>query len=49
MTKLIVDCFRIRVNESGTGLAPMNSIGLPRGPIPIMNDNSKYSGNYLGM
>ncbi|XP_019873717.1 pre-mRNA 3'-end-processing factor FIP1 [Aethina tumida] len=38
---------RIRVNESGTGLAPMNSIGLPRGPIPIMNDNSKYSGNYL--
>ena len=37
---------RIRVNESGVGLAPMNAIGLPRGPVPIMNDNSKYVGNY---
>ncbi|KAJ8982060.1 hypothetical protein NQ317_001469 [Molorchus minor] len=39
---------RMRVNESGVGLAPMNPIGLPRGPVPIMNDNSKYAGNFLG-
>lgn len=39
----------MRVNESGVGLAPMNPIGLPRGPVPIMNDNSKYAGNFLGM
>lgn len=38
--------FRLRVNESGVGLAPMSAIGIPRGPVPIMNDNSKYSGNY---
>ncbi|KAK9730092.1 Fip1 motif [Popillia japonica] len=37
---------RLRVNESGVGLAPMSAIGIPRGPVPIMNDNSKYSGNY---
>ncbi|KAF5277746.1 hypothetical protein FQR65_LT03726 [Abscondita terminalis] len=35
---------RMRVSESGTGLLPLNAIGMPRGPIPIMNDNSKYSG-----
>ncbi|KAJ8951790.1 hypothetical protein NQ318_019763 [Aromia moschata] len=40
---------RMRVNESGVGLAPMNAIGLPRGPVPIMNDNSKYAGNFLGI
>ncbi|KAJ8916221.1 hypothetical protein NQ315_016360 [Exocentrus adspersus] len=40
---------RMRVNESGVGLAPMNPIGMPRGPVPIMNDNSKYAGNFLGM
>ncbi|KAJ8926692.1 hypothetical protein NQ314_020908 [Rhamnusium bicolor] len=40
---------RMRVNESGVGLAPMNPIGLPRGPVPIMNDNSKYAGNFLGI
>lgn len=39
---------RIRVSESGVGLQPLNSIGLPRGPVPILNDNSKYSGNFLG-
>ncbi|XP_022901874.1 pre-mRNA 3'-end-processing factor FIP1 isoform X2 [Onthophagus taurus] len=37
---------RLRMNESGVGLAPLNAIGMPRGPVPIMNDNSKYSGNY---
>lgn len=30
-------------------MAPLNAIGLPRGPLPIMNDNSKYSGNFLGV
>ncbi|XP_017777765.1 PREDICTED: pre-mRNA 3'-end-processing factor FIP1 isoform X2 [Nicrophorus vespilloides] len=30
---------RIRVNESGVGLVPLNAIGLPRGPVPILNDN----------
>lgn len=39
----------MRVNESGTGLLPLNAIGMPRGPVPIMNDNSKYSGNYAGL
>lgn len=41
--------FRMRVSESGTGLLPLNAIGMPRGPVPIMNDNSKYSGNYIGL
>lgn len=27
----------------------MNAIGMPRGPVPIMNDNSKYSGNFTGV
>ncbi|XP_031343743.1 pre-mRNA 3'-end-processing factor FIP1-like isoform X1 [Photinus pyralis] len=35
---------RMRVSESGTGLLPLNAIGMPRGPLPIMNDNSKYAG-----
>lgn len=39
---------RIRVHESGVGLAPMNSIGLPRATTSITNDNSKYSGNFAG-
>ncbi|KAG5890970.1 hypothetical protein JTB14_028648 [Gonioctena quinquepunctata] len=39
---------RMRVNESGVGLVPMNNLGLSRGPIPIMNDNSKYTGNFIG-
>ncbi|XP_023022419.1 factor interacting with poly(A) polymerase 1 isoform X2 [Leptinotarsa decemlineata] len=39
---------RMRVNESGVGLIPMNNIGLARGPIPIMNDNSKYAGSFIG-
>lgn len=39
---------RMRVHESGVGLAPMNSIGLPRAPTSITNDNSKYSGNFTG-
>lgn len=39
---------RLRINESGVGLAPMTAIGMPRGPVPIMNDNSKYSGNFIG-
>lgn len=41
--------FRLRVSESGVGLAPLNAIGMPRGPLPIMNDNSKYSGNFMGI
>ncbi|XP_018330021.1 pre-mRNA 3'-end-processing factor FIP1-like [Agrilus planipennis] len=40
---------RMRLNESGSGLVPLNSIGMPRGPVPILNDNSKYSGNYTGI
>ncbi|KAF5289301.1 hypothetical protein FQA39_LY15139 [Lamprigera yunnana] len=32
---------RMRVSESGTGLLPLNAIGMPRGPVPIMNDNSR--------
>ncbi|KAK9870392.1 hypothetical protein WA026_007961 [Henosepilachna vigintioctopunctata] len=40
---------RIRVSESGIGLQPLNAIGLPRGPVPISNDNSKYAGNFLGL
>ncbi|KAK4880307.1 hypothetical protein RN001_008453 [Aquatica leii] len=40
---------RMRVSESGTGLLPLNAIGMPRGPVPIMNDNSKYSGAYAGI
>ncbi|CAG9839025.1 unnamed protein product [Diabrotica balteata] len=40
---------RIRVNDSGTGLVPMTMMsGLPRVPVPIMNDNSKYTGNFAG-
>lgn len=41
--------YRLRVSESGVGLAPLNSVGLPRGPLPILNDNSKYSGNFMGV
>lgn len=37
------------MSESGVGLTPLNAIGLPRGPLPIMNDNSKYSGNFMGV
>ncbi|XP_065162983.1 pre-mRNA 3'-end-processing factor FIP1 [Atheta coriaria] len=40
---------RIRVSESGVGMVPLNSIGMPRGPLPIMNDNSKYSGGFTGV
>lgn len=40
---------RIRVSESGIGLQPLNSIGLPRGPVPISNDNSKYANNFAGI
>ncbi|XP_056644427.1 pre-mRNA 3'-end-processing factor FIP1 isoform X2 [Diorhabda carinulata] len=37
---------RMRVNESGVGIMSMNMMGaMPRGPVPIMNDNSKYTGN----
>lgn len=40
---------RMRVHESGVGLVtPMNSIGMPRGATSITNDNSKYSGNFIG-
>lgn len=40
--------FRMRVNESGVGLAPMNPTGMNRaGPVPIMNENSKYTGNII--
>lgn len=39
----------MRVNESGSGLVPMNNMGLSRGPIPVMNENSKYAGNFVGM
>lgn len=40
---------RMRVHESGVGLmTPMNSIGLPRAPTSITNDNSKYSGSFTG-
>ena len=40
--------FRMRMTESGVGLAAqMTSIA--RGTVPIMNDNSKYSGNFLGI
>lgn len=39
----------MRISESGVGLAPLNAIGMPRGPVPILNDNSKYSGNYTGL
>ncbi|CAH1368831.1 unnamed protein product [Tenebrio molitor] len=39
---------RMRMTESGVGLAAqMTSIA--RGTVPIMNDNSKYSGNFLGI
>lgn len=31
---------RIRINESGVGIMPLNAIGLPRGPV--VNDGSKY-------
>lgn len=30
-------------------MVPLNSIGMPRGPLPIMNDNSKYSGGFTGV
>lgn len=39
----------MRVNESGSGLVPMNNMGLSRGPLPVMNENSKYNGNFVGM
>lgn len=39
---------RMRVHESGVGLAPMNAIGLPRATTSITNENSKYSGNFTG-
>lgn len=39
----------MRVNESGSGLVPMNNMGLSRGPLPVMNENSKYSSNFVGM
>ncbi|CAG9863331.1 unnamed protein product [Phyllotreta striolata] len=40
---------RMRLNESGAGLVPMTMMaGIPRGPVPIMNDNSKYGNKYLG-
>ncbi|CAH1117847.1 unnamed protein product [Phaedon cochleariae] len=39
---------RMRVNESGAGLIPMNPLGImPRGPV-VINDNSKYTNNFLG-
>lgn len=34
----------MRMSESGVGLAAQI-----RGSVPIMNDNSKYSGNFLGI
>lgn len=30
-------------------MTPLNAIGMPRGPLPILNDNSKYSGNFMGI
>ncbi|XP_050307408.1 pre-mRNA 3'-end-processing factor FIP1 [Anthonomus grandis grandis] len=33
---------RIRINESGVGIMPLNSIGLPRGPTVVMHDNNKF-------
>lgn len=38
----------MRVNESGVGLAPINPTGMNRtGPVPILNENSKYTGNII--
>lgn len=39
----------MRVNESGSGLVPMNNMGISRGPLPVMNENSKYTNNFVGM
>lgn len=41
--------FRMRVNESGAGLVPMNNMGLSGRPLPVMNENSKYTNNFAGM
>lgn len=38
---------RLRMNESGVGIIALNSIGMPRGPMPsVINDNSKYGGTF---
>ncbi|XP_060534888.1 pre-mRNA 3'-end-processing factor FIP1-like [Cylas formicarius] len=34
---------RIRMTESGVGIMPLNSIGLPRVSMNVVNDNSKYN------
>lgn len=39
---------RMRMSESGVGLA-VQMTSVARGAVPIMNDNSKYSGNFLGL
>lgn len=39
----------MRVNESGSGLVPMNNLGIARGTLPVMNENSKYANNFVGM
>ncbi|KAL1491171.1 hypothetical protein ABEB36_011811 [Hypothenemus hampei] len=38
---------RIRINESGVGIVPLNAIGLPRGPVTV-NEANKYGNQSFG-